>query len=82
MTGTPEEIEGEAEMSDYARYCQRCVWETHPLMLTTYTLVGPCDRCGRAEPGEIAEGVAFLSGDESGYMTGHTLHVNGGTVML
>jgi 3-oxoacyl-[acyl-carrier protein] reductase len=34
-----------------------------------------------AEPGEIAEGVAFLAGDESGYTTGHTLHVNGGIVM-
>ena len=34
-----------------------------------------------AEPREIAEGVAFLAGDESGYMTGHTLHVNGGIVM-
>lgn len=34
-----------------------------------------------AEPEEIAEGVAFLAGDASGYMTGHTLHVNGGIVM-
>lgn len=34
-----------------------------------------------AEPEEIAEGVAFLAGDESGYMTGQTLHVNGGMVM-
>lgn len=34
-----------------------------------------------AEPAEIAEGVAFLAGDDSGYMTGQTLHVNGGMVM-
>lgn len=34
-----------------------------------------------AEPDEIAEGVAFLVGPESGYMTGQTLHVNGGLVM-
>jgi 3-oxoacyl-[acyl-carrier protein] reductase len=37
---------------------------------------------GRAAyPGDIAEGVAFLASDESGYMTGQTLHVNGGMVM-
>lgn len=34
-----------------------------------------------AQPSEIAEGVAFLVGPESGYMTGQTLHVNGGLVM-
>lgn len=34
-----------------------------------------------AAPGDIAEGVAFLAGDEAGYMTGQTLHVNGGMVM-
>jgi len=34
-----------------------------------------------AEPREIAEGVAFLAGPESGYMTGQTVHVNGGMVM-
>jgi len=34
-----------------------------------------------AQPAEIAEGVAFLVGPESGYMTGQTLHVNGGLVM-
>lgn len=35
-----------------------------------------------AEPEEIAEGVAFLVGPDSNYMTGQTLHVNGGLVML
>jgi NAD(P)-dependent dehydrogenase (short-subunit alcohol dehydrogenase family) len=34
-----------------------------------------------AEPSDIAEGVAFLAGEESSYMTGQTLHVNGGLVL-
>lgn len=34
-----------------------------------------------AEPEEIADGVAFLVGDESAYMTGQSLHVNGGMVL-
>ena len=34
-----------------------------------------------AQPDEIAEGVAFLVGPESSYMTGQTLHINGGLVM-
>jgi NAD(P)-dependent dehydrogenase (short-subunit alcohol dehydrogenase family) len=33
-----------------------------------------------AQPEEISEGVAFLVGPDSGYMTGPTLHVNGGLV--
>ncbi|MFQ5903945.1 MAG: SDR family NAD(P)-dependent oxidoreductase [Candidatus Binatia bacterium] len=39
----------------------------------------PMGRAG--EPRDIAEGVAFLAGEESSYMTGQTLHVNGGFVM-
>jgi len=31
-----------------------------------------------AEPREIADAVAFLAAEASGYMTGQTLHVNGG----
>lgn len=31
-----------------------------------------------AEPGEIARCVAFLASDQSGFITGSTLHVNGG----
>lgn len=34
-----------------------------------------------AQPDEIAEGVAFLVSPESSYMTGQTLHINGGLVM-
>ena len=33
-----------------------------------------------AEPSEIAEAVNFLASDESGYMTGQLIHVNGGMV--
>lgn len=38
----------------------------------------PMGRAG--DPTDIAEGVAFLASPESAYMTGQTLHVNGGTV--
>jgi 3-oxoacyl-[acyl-carrier protein] reductase len=33
-----------------------------------------------AEPSEIADGVAFLASDDAGYITGQTLHVNGGMI--
>lgn len=39
----------------------------------------PFGRVG--SPEDIAEGVAFLANEESGYMTGQTLHVNGGLIM-
>ncbi len=35
-----------------------------------------------ANPAETAEGVAFLASDESARMTGQTLHVNGGMIMV
>jgi NAD(P)-dependent dehydrogenase (short-subunit alcohol dehydrogenase family) len=34
-----------------------------------------------AEPKDIAEGVVFLASEESSYITGQTLHVNGGMVL-
>ena len=36
-------------------------------------------RLGR--PQDIAEAVAFLAGPDAGYITGETLHVNGGMYM-
>jgi len=39
----------------------------------------PLDRLGR--PDEVASAVAFLASAEAGYITGETLHVNGGMYM-
>jgi 3-oxoacyl-[acyl-carrier protein] reductase len=40
----------------------------------------PSGRMG--QPGEIASAVKFLASDEAAYITGTTLHVNGGMAML
>ncbi|MBV1896236.1 MAG: 3-oxoacyl-[acyl-carrier-protein] reductase [Rhodobacteraceae bacterium] len=40
----------------------------------------PTGRMG--EPGEIAAAVLYLASDEAAYLTGTTLHVNGGMAML
>lgn len=40
----------------------------------------PADRLGEVE--EIAAAVAYLASEEAGYMTGATLHINGGMAML
>ena len=39
----------------------------------------PLGRLGEAR--EIADSVAFLSSDAAAYITGETLHVNGGMLM-
>jgi 3-oxoacyl-[acyl-carrier protein] reductase len=40
----------------------------------------PAGRLGTAD--EVAAGVVFLASREAGYVTGHTLHVNGGMAMI
>jgi len=40
----------------------------------------PADRLGM--PDEVAAGVVYLASDEAGYVTGQTLHINGGMVMV
>ena len=40
----------------------------------------PMNRMGRAP--EVAAAVCFLASSEASYITGHTIHVNGGMAML
>jgi 3-oxoacyl-[acyl-carrier protein] reductase len=40
----------------------------------------PMQRLGKAE--EIASGVVYLASEEAAYVTGQTLHVNGGMAMI
>jgi 3-oxoacyl-[acyl-carrier protein] reductase len=40
----------------------------------------PADRLGTPE--EIAAGVVYLASDEAAYVTGQTLHINGGMAMI
>jgi len=48
---------------------------------TEWRRIGQSIPMGRAaEPSEIAEGIAFLASDDAGYITGQTIHVNGGMI--
>ena len=48
---------------------------------TEWQALGRSIPMGRAaEPSEIAEAVAFLASEGAGYITGQTLHVNGGMI--
>ncbi len=40
----------------------------------------PCGRLGQSE--DIAAAVGYLASDEAGYVTGQTMHVNGGMAMI
>ena len=40
----------------------------------------PLGRLG--QPGDVAAAVVYLASDEAGWVTGATLHVNGGMAML
>jgi acetoacetyl-CoA reductase len=50
-----------------------------PEVLTKIVAGIPVGRLGRAE--EIARGVAFLVGEDAGFITGSTLSINGGQHM-
>jgi NAD(P)-dependent dehydrogenase (short-subunit alcohol dehydrogenase family) len=39
----------------------------------------PLGRAG--QPVELAQAYVFLASDDSSYMTGQTIHINGGTVI-
>lgn len=48
---------------------------------TEWRRIGQSLPMGRAaEPSEIAEAVGFLASEESGYITGQIIHVNGGMI--
>ena len=50
-----------------------------PEVLGSYEKQIPVGRVGRPE--DVAHAVLFFACEESGYITGQTLHVNGGLIM-
>jgi 3-oxoacyl-[acyl-carrier protein] reductase len=57
----------------------RVLAKSTPEKRQTWKELIPMGRTAQAD--DVAEGVAFLMGPDSGYMAGQTLHVNGGLVM-
>ena len=49
------------------------------VVVTGLGIISPLGRLGKAE--DVAAAVVFLAGPGAGYMTGCTLHVNGGMHM-
>ena len=61
-----------------ARSTRRCI-PNHRAKLFEYEKYIPLGRMQRAE--DLAGTAIFLASDASGYITGQTLHVNGGLIM-
>jgi 3-oxoacyl-[acyl-carrier protein] reductase len=45
-------------------------------------ILGRIPKKAMGQPGDIANAIAFLASDEASYITGQTLHVNGGMLMV
>ena len=56
------------------------IGDIKPELMTEYLKQIPVGRL--AEPADVANVVLFLASAEAGYVTGQTLHVNGGMAML
>ncbi|MEZ5669959.1 MAG: SDR family oxidoreductase [Alphaproteobacteria bacterium] len=61
------------------RTAMNAAWEREPEALRAIERRIPMGRV--AEPEEIAKAIAFLAGDDASYITGQTLHVDGGLLL-